>query len=316
MALVADWGWGRPGARALKAAGFTGVARYLSRDLTKALDRTEVADYRATNPPLAIHAVFEDSAGRALSGFNAGVADAQFAKQQALGLGWDGSGCLYFAVDRDIDMTTQAATVRAYFQGVGTVLGFNHIGGYGEADVIDDLYANRLIKYRWQTTAWSRGRVTATDLFQQLGQVTVASVAVDKNDVRTGDTGAWFGVIAGGAPIVAVNVGRADNEIAACDNAVDGLNPSKFSTQFPYSISLLRQLADVNSGAARNQQVGLVGVGVAQANEALVSLAADVAALDAKVTTLGGVVSVEIDYAQLAAALLAQLATQTGGSGT
>lgn len=307
MPLVADWGWGRPGARALKAAGFAGIVRYLSHDLTKVLDRTEVADYRAGH--LAIHAVFEDGAGRALLGFDAGMADAKFAKQQARDLGWDGRGCLYFAVDRDIDMAIQAVAVRSYFRGVNTVLGMGNIGVYGEADVVDDIYQAGLARYRWQTTAWSRGRVTETELFQRLGQVQVAAVTVDINDVKTDDTGAWFGVSTGGAPVVAINVGRADNEIAAIDNQVPGLNPSTFGTAFPLLVALVRQLDDPETGAARVPQVGLVGVAVAQAN----------AKLDQILDALQGVTTVEIDYALLAAALLAQLAEQTNagsGSGT
>lgn len=266
MPTYIDFSYGRPGSAAIKAAGHSGVIRYLSRYLPKTLDLREVADYRSGG--LAIHVVFEDSANRAVGGWSAGQADAQFAKDQAYGLGWDGSGCIYFAVDFDVTQATQSAVI-GYFQGIANVLPVEQVGGYGEADVIDLLASRGLIGHCWQTKAWSGGRVTSrAQMIQLIQTASVVGIDVDVNQVLTpGNTGAWF--TNSGANMA----GEADAAIVALRGHIAGVNPSDFPTQFTALYWNANKLAnDSHRGAATIDQVGEVGAAVAIVNGKLDTL--------------------------------------------
>lgn len=186
----ADWAYGRPGGRALAAAGFGGVVRYLSKHAKKCLDAAEVADYRSAG--VAVHAVYEDTAGEALDGRQRGQENATRAVAQARALGWD-AGCIYFAVDTDVP-EGMLRHVANYFRGINSVMPPGYVGVYGKAAVVEYVHALGLAKFRWQTAAWSAGRRVECEIFQTARQTTVAGVTVDLNIVTPGaDTGAWFG---------------------------------------------------------------------------------------------------------------------------
>lgn len=194
MELVADWAYGRPGGKNLKAAGFSGVARYLCTDPKKRLTVDEIADYRANG--LAVHAVWERTAGRALDGRDAGVFDASLAWDQASAVGWrpDLGGCIYFAVDFDVS-PAQMQNVTAYFDGINHVMHRSFVGVYGGAYATQMMYASALAEYLWQTAAWSKGVIAHPDLYQNTRQVTVNGVTVDINEVRSDFTGRWFSIM-------------------------------------------------------------------------------------------------------------------------
>lgn len=161
---VIDESFGHENIDALKRAGYLGIMGYVSRDARKNMTRLRAA--QAHTRGMGVGLVFEDAAARALSGFFAGQADARFARNQADALGYPAKNLapIFFAVDADV--SPQA--VIPYFQGMVSVLGREQ-GAYGDTRVIRALHAVGLIKYMWDTTAWSGGVVASeANLFQRV----------------------------------------------------------------------------------------------------------------------------------------------------
>jgi len=151
MKLV-DYSFARPDPAYIKAQGFGGVMRYLSpppngKNIT-------VAEKNAlTAQGLKFGLVWESTANRALSGNAAGKADAQSALSQANALGFNGA--IYFAVDFDAT-PAQQAPINDYLNGARIVLG-DRVGVYGGYYVVKRCFDAGVVKWGWQTYAWSGG---------------------------------------------------------------------------------------------------------------------------------------------------------------
>lgn len=185
----ANWG---AFARALKAAGYSFVGRYLS-DRTKGITRAEYEALRAEG--LDIYAYYETSAGAALDGYDRGVAHARSAltRMQAFGAT---EAPVYFAVDVD----TTGPRVEPYFRGVLSVLPPERVGAYGGYHVIRWLFDHDLITYGSQTEAWSRvdGKLRFDPRAQirqytlpKHGAPTVGGIVCDLNIATAADFGQW-----------------------------------------------------------------------------------------------------------------------------
>lgn len=185
--LVLDYSYKRPSPAAIKAAGYSGVIRYLSYEASKNLGHGERdALWREG---LSIGLVWETTAGAPLQGYAKGRADAFEANRQAAAFGWPGDVVIIYAVDFDarqlvrhlprgitLDMAVDqelkvARTAEAhelvlkafgsemdqvadYFRGVLSV-GGRPAGVYGPDHVCDRLaFAVPLACY-WQCAAWS-----------------------------------------------------------------------------------------------------------------------------------------------------------------
>lgn len=270
--MLADWAYGRPDPTMLKAAGFSGVIRYLTKTGSKRLTYPELVSYQIAE--LDVHAVYEDSAGRANAGYAAGAEDARRALVQATALGWDpvAGGCIYFAVDFDAT-GEKLYNVVAYFRGVASVIAARHVGVYGSALVVSTVWANGFARYRWQTDAWSHGYVGACDIHQR-GQTTVDGIHVDVNEVLSDDTGSWFDMDSDAIRnIVKEEISAAIPSIATA--VADGV-----WTQHPDPdvTPQYRQLSDFGHtlSAALPDQVGTVGVAVAAARDEIQKAVADI----------------------------------------
>jgi hypothetical protein len=187
---ILDYSAGYPSARAIKAAGYGGVIRYLRKEgQSRVLPITvaELADMRAHG--LAVALVYQTlSTDRILAGRAAGEHDARWAQARAAELGAP-NAVIYFAADRDILGAGQAAAVTDYLDGAARVIGRDRVGVYGEFDVIEAAVP-RHATYGWQTVAWSQGRrSTKAHLFQRAGQPLVDGIAVDVNDVLKANFG-------------------------------------------------------------------------------------------------------------------------------
>ena len=156
--LVDDYSFARPTPAQLKAAGIVGVVRYLSYDASKNLSVAEAKALRAAG--LWISLVWETGANRAGQGGAAGKQDALAANKQADALGYPKTAVLWFAVD-------YAATpdqVRAYFA-AAVAASPRPVGLYGSYA----LTTARLVKFNWQTAAWSGGKLDAgAHLYQRV----------------------------------------------------------------------------------------------------------------------------------------------------
>lgn len=193
MSEGVDFSAGRPGAAALVAAGKTFVMRYIPYPGagTKGLTIDEVAEYHAAG--LGIGLVFESLGGRPRGGYINGVEDANLAIIGAASVGFPDDRPLYFAVDYDVVSGPDLGAIRAYFQGIGSVLPFIRIGDYGEADVVDFCHDNGLAAWGWQTYAWSGGRVSSwAHLLQYSNGEILNGAEVDYDRSFGDDQGLWW----------------------------------------------------------------------------------------------------------------------------
>lgn len=186
-----DFGWGRVTGTTIKAAGFDFVCRYLSHSPGKNLNVFELADFRANELPAVL--VWETTERRCLDGHDAGVTDAQSARQQAKALGIEDPK-IYFACDDDFS-DDDLGDIEDYFIGVCSVLTSDKVGVYGGLRVVNDIMVqNALAKYGWQTSAWSkRNGVLTWEPKAQLRQVSyntvLNQVQCDVNESMADDYG-------------------------------------------------------------------------------------------------------------------------------
>lgn len=186
-----DYSWARPGGAAITAAGFDFVMRYVPYpgDGSKGLTVEEIADLRSNG--LGIGLVFENTAGRALDGYAAGRADAQQYTRSMLALGYPVDLPCFFAIDFDAQ-PDQYEQIGDYFSGAIVVLGIKRVGAYGHDRILDFLWGNGLIKWAWQTYAWSGGRLYPyRNLLQYSNGETLNGGAVDYNEAN-GNGAGWL----------------------------------------------------------------------------------------------------------------------------
>lgn len=184
MTQLIDYSTARPSPASIRAAGYSGVLRYLSNYPPKNLSASERDGLLAAG--LTIGLVWETTATRANQGFSAGQDDARAAEAQADVLGYPGGCPIFYAVDYD----AVPSAVTPYFAGATSVAS-RPVGVYGSANVVEGVP----VPWKWQATAWSRGRVSPqAHLYQRVGGTTLAGT--DVNDLLN-DLPLW-----GGASIV------------------------------------------------------------------------------------------------------------------
>ena len=197
-----DYSLGKPDLSCAKQKGVEFVCRYLSTPGNpKNLTISETVACKALGIDIVL--VFETDANRATAGWNAGVVDAHAAASQAGLLGLEGAP-IYFAVDFDVpDYARDLAEgplfakkklgpVGLYLGGVASVLGKGRTGVYGGYYVVRRAFDAGLVKYGWQTYAWS-GTPTMWDVRAQIQQYKNGQAfcggEVDFNRALAGDFG-------------------------------------------------------------------------------------------------------------------------------
>lgn len=149
-----DYAFARPDPAAIKAAGYTGVLRYVcpkNRSTEgKIITASEVVSLRARGLDVTLN--FEWYERRPLEGFAAGVADAQLADSQADGVGYPKDCAVYYSVD--FGATWPA--VAEYFRGIHTA-SRRPVGVYGGVGIIQAAQAAGYARFGWVTNAasWS-----------------------------------------------------------------------------------------------------------------------------------------------------------------
>lgn len=188
--MILDFAWGRPSLASLRAAGVTGVVRYLSHDTSgKNLSNAEAHKYMSAAPPIDLAVIWESTANRVNSGRAGGVADAKDALSQAHDFGMPGPRPIYFACDYDAG--PDACT--AYLQGAASVLGLGRVGLYAGYRPIKAAFDKKLITFGWQTYAWSGGALDPrAHLYQYSNSHLVGGVDVDYNKIMHADWGGWL----------------------------------------------------------------------------------------------------------------------------
>jgi len=192
VAYALDYSAGRPRGATVRAAGYSGVLRYIGFDPVtrpKCITRAEYTDLIRHGVGVAL--VYENVAGDALSGRAAGVTAAQRARHWADVIGFPQDRPIYLACDTDVVSQAQFGAVLEYLRGAGSVLGGPaRVGIYGEYDVMQRAAAAGVAKWFWQTKAWSRGKVSAhAHLLQLIGTVRVDGIDCDRNEIHRPDWG-------------------------------------------------------------------------------------------------------------------------------
>jgi hypothetical protein len=108
---------------------------------------------------------------------------------------------IYFSVDGDTRNFTssQWGAVLAFFREVNSVIGVDRTGVYGGRNTVENLKAAGLVKYLWQTVAWSGGvwsphaHVRQGDLSRADKGMNVSQCngTIDINDAVVPDFGQW-----------------------------------------------------------------------------------------------------------------------------
>lgn len=195
MSLGVDYVTGPPIAT-LKAARIDGnpisfVCRYLSevnaQTQIKLLTNSEAK--ALSEAGIAIVSNYEWYASRATEGYAAGMQDAQIAASQHKACGGPLNRPIYFSVDADVSGEQTAD----YFRGVAVVIGIACTGAYGSYRVLKYLFDQGLIKWGWQTYAWSYGAWESRAHIQQYnnGQ-SIDGASVDFNRSIKSDFGQWM----------------------------------------------------------------------------------------------------------------------------
>ena len=182
-AFGVDFGWGGPSVATFRAHGWRLAASYLSDDPSKNWHSAEVHELHDAG--ISTVDVWETSATLALDGYGACRSAAIAANREADALGEHGVP-IYLALDFD-ETTGQAPAVESCFRGWDSELGVARSGAYGSYYAIGRLFLARLIRYGWQTYAWSGG---LWDRRAQLEQYLNGS-SVDYDRAIATDFGEW-----------------------------------------------------------------------------------------------------------------------------
>jgi hypothetical protein len=187
-----DFAGGRPGAKAIKAARYDFVVRYLTDGGTglpgKLLLPAELTDYQVNNVKVCF--MFETAADRALAGRIAGHDDARNGDLYLQSMGLAGQ-VIYFAVDFD-STPEQQNILNEYLYGAATYLGLGRVGGYGGFWPISRALDAGAIFWAEQTVGWSGGNLDHRRHITQTGeQVIVNGIPCDVLTAEQADFGQY-----------------------------------------------------------------------------------------------------------------------------
>lgn len=182
MTIWADYSAGRPGGAALRAAGFSGVIRYVGTPgRTKNITAGEYQDLVGHN--LSVLLVHENGTGDVLRGYAGGVADARAALANARACSIPDSVGIATASDRHLT-AAQVRTGVQYQAGFASVLGVARTGAYGFSEYVSAVRAAGTASWLWQ--CGHRPAANAgVHLWQRntgVSQTAVNRIACDIND--------------------------------------------------------------------------------------------------------------------------------------
>lgn len=179
-------------AREAKRLGFGAVLRYLpipagtlNRDAVGRLNKGEVAAYHAAG--LGIGVVWETTQMRPLDGSAAGLVDGPAARAAANALGFPSNHAIFGAVDFD-PAPSQWPTIAGYLGAAG-------FEPYANGPTLAHLAGIGFLHF-WMHN-WGGADFRGPHIHQQGGQIVVAGISCDLNDVYNDDC-LWWPPEAGG----------------------------------------------------------------------------------------------------------------------
>lgn len=188
-----DYAWGRPSIQSIRGAGADFACRYFSwLPNGKCLTRDEADNLRGNGVDVVSNwEYFGDWAHDYSGGFSHGQIHAREAAKQHVDCGGPADRPIYFSVDWDVT-EAQRATVADYYRGVASVIGPQRTGAYGGYWIIKYLFDVGVIRWGWQTYAWSGGNWDGRAQLRQVKNgVSIGGVDCDLNDAMTADFGQW-----------------------------------------------------------------------------------------------------------------------------
>jgi hypothetical protein len=189
-----DFAGGRPGAAAIKGAGYDFVVRYLNPggpELPgKQLTRDELADY--IDHAVSVAFMHETTADRMKAGYPAGLEDAKKAHDYLLSIGVPSRQVVYYACDFDATETDQIQ-INNYLRGAADYIGTTAlIGVYGGYWAISRALDAGVATWSEQTTAWSGHNLDKRRNITQTGDQTyVNGILCDVLIAETKDFGQY-----------------------------------------------------------------------------------------------------------------------------
>ena len=195
MGRVIDYAWGRPSVSALQALGTIAVCRYLAypgpATEGKRLSASEAGVLISNGIAVVSNWEHAGSWAEYSGGFDTGARHATEAARQHTQCGGPPNRPIYFSVDFDAT-GAQLPVVANYYRGVISVIGLGRTGAYGGYRTIKYLLDQGVIRWAWQTFAWSGGLWEPRAHLRQIKtDVLVDGVACDLNESMTADFGQW-----------------------------------------------------------------------------------------------------------------------------
>lgn len=198
-----DTSYNPPSGLELLNAGLTNAMLYITdpgpgnKGCTQAL----WDDY--TRHGISIGFVWENGPDAVRKGYTQGYTDAQRAQHNLNALrGPSNQRPLYAAIDFDIQ-PDEYHFAAAYFTGWSKVLGRARSGAYGHFDILNYLNQQKLIQKKWQTYAWSNGKVLSQlDVLQYDNGETVGGGTVDLDRFYSSNWGQRAVLLSKPAPVV------------------------------------------------------------------------------------------------------------------
>jgi glycoside hydrolase-like protein len=167
-----DHSWGRPGAQAIKGAGYLGVMRYLGDPSNgRNLGKPEMDSYHRVG--LLVGFIWEGAANRVLSGFSGGAQDGPAANDWADKLGVPNNvPIIGTTVDFQASVDQLRGPIADYAKGFSRNSKRPQLP-YGSDTTLNVLCGELgLFPCGWQTRAWSAGRVSRfACMIQEVGYV-------------------------------------------------------------------------------------------------------------------------------------------------
>jgi hypothetical protein len=197
--IVADYGFTHPSIAQLKAAGIQAVGRYMGQDVTKDGKNLTAAEAKLlTAAGIGIFTIFEYGAAQVLKGATQAAKDVALAREQRHETGMPFDRPFYYAADFDItdyapnstDPLRKLGPAGEYWAYMKAHQGIAHSGGYGGYWLVSRLFDAGLIRWGFQTVAWSGGQWDERACLRQGGKTALGGV-VDLDTPERADFGQW-----------------------------------------------------------------------------------------------------------------------------
>jgi hypothetical protein len=143
----------------------------------------------------------------------------------------------------------QLATIADYYLGVASVIGLGRTGAYGGYNTIKYLFDAGVIRWGWQTYAWSAGQWDSRAQLRQVQNgVLIGGVDSDLDESMTGDFGQWG---AGGTTMTNLGYSEQDGQfLCARVEAAAWLLPVQMGPEQGRALPLVEAIKTTRDGVA------------------------------------------------------------------